>query len=222
MEAQATYTPEQRSSEWFNQRIGKFTSSEIYKLMTEPRAKAAKDAGELSEGAKTYVRKKIAEQYGFIPDYTTEAMAWGVEQEFYAKAWYEKLTGNRVAECGFIEVSPTYGGSPDGKVFEGIAQGALEVKCPFSSEHHIGHCMIDSAEYFKIEYPEYYWQCVSHMIVLNVEWCDFVSFDSRIDKEIGLFVFRLELDKADAERLKAKVQKATEYLNEVKTKLKLA
>ena len=37
---------EQGSEQWLQARKGRFTSSQIYKLMTEPRTKAAREAGE--------------------------------------------------------------------------------------------------------------------------------------------------------------------------------
>ena len=42
---------------WHAARSGKFTPSELYRLMTEPKNKQEK----ISEGAKTYVKEKIAE-----------------------------------------------------------------------------------------------------------------------------------------------------------------
>ena len=52
----------QRSQAWFNARVGKFTSSEIYKLMTQPQTKAARENGELSETTKSYIMSKVAEE----------------------------------------------------------------------------------------------------------------------------------------------------------------
>ena len=41
----------QNSPEWYNARLFHFTSSELYKLMTEPRSAADKAAGKLSATA---------------------------------------------------------------------------------------------------------------------------------------------------------------------------
>ena len=51
----------QNNPDWYQDRLFHFTSSELYKLLSEPREKAKKEAGELSESAKTYVYDKISE-----------------------------------------------------------------------------------------------------------------------------------------------------------------
>ena len=211
---------EQRSVEWLDERKGKFTSSEIFKLMTEPRSKAAKDAGELSEGAKTYVKTKLAEQVGgFIPSFDNDSMAWGTQQEYYAKEAYFNITGKRIIDCGFIE-HPTmnffYGGSPDG-IIEDL-KGCVEIKCPYN---HIEHCLIDSPEYFKVNLPNYYYQCISHMILTESEYCVFLSYDPRI-KDLGLFQFILPVDYIEVNRVLEKILKAHRYMNTLKQQLQLA
>ena len=55
------YDVAQGGEEWQKLRLGKFTSSEIYNLMTEPRAKKDKEAGEMSQTAKTYIKEKTTE-----------------------------------------------------------------------------------------------------------------------------------------------------------------
>lgn len=218
-----TNTAPQRSLEWYEVRKGKFSSSEIYKLMTDPTAAEAKKGEVLSKGAKTYVRTKIAEVIGHVPDsFTSEAMVWGIEQEHKAKHWYSKLTGHKVEDQNFIPFCEYYGGSPDGKVItlEGVI-GALEIKCPFDSTKHIEYCLIDSAEYFKACFPNHYWQCVSHMLILGASFCDFVSFDERIDKEIGLFQFRLERNLDDENLMLDKIKKAQHHRIELLVKLGL-
>lgn len=213
----------QRSLEWYEIRKGKFSSSEIHRLMTDPTAAEAKKGEVLSKGAKTYVKQKIAEVYGYVPDeFTSEAMVWGVEQEHKAKHWYSVLTGNKVEDENFIAYCEYYGGSPDGKVItpEGVI-GALEIKCPFDSTKHIDHCLIDTQEKFKSGFPKYYWQCVSHMLILDAAFCDFVSFDERIDKEIGLFKFRLERNQEEENLMLDKIRQAQKYRIELLVKLGL-
>ena len=213
---------EQQTKEWYEARNAKFTSSCVYKLITEPRTKEAKERGDLSETAKTYILEKVVEEIGgFIPDFENAATKWGNDNEGLAVLWYSTKTGNPVERVGFEAVNEYYGGSPDRKVMDGIIPGALEVKCPYASVHHLEHCLIDSPEYFKKNHPNYYWQCISHMITLDVKFCDFVSFDPRIDHEIGLFIFRLDYQKEDAELLKKKLKKANEYKEQLKNKLKI-
>jgi len=52
----------QRTPEWIQSRMGRFSCSQLHRLMTEPKAKADKEAGKLSDGAITYVMECIAEK----------------------------------------------------------------------------------------------------------------------------------------------------------------
>jgi hypothetical protein len=215
----------QRTDFWNAQRKYKFTSSSIHKLMSEPKSTEDKAKGLLSGTAKSYILEKIAQELdGFIPDVVSEATVWGIEKEDKARKWYEKLTGNVWQAVGFEKYNEFYGGSPDGKV---IAQdgsvGALEIKCPYNSVNHLKHCLIDSADYFRKEHAEYYWQCVSHMVTLgkDIKFCDFVSFDDRIQKNIGFFIFRLKRDIQVENQMLVKIEKANEYKLEIMRKFKL-
>jgi hypothetical protein len=206
----------QGSEEWKALRRYRFTSSMIFKLLTEAKDKEAKSNGELGKTAKTYVIEKVTlELGGYVPEFENDAMEWGTEQEPKARTWYQQLTGFEVQPVGFIIRDNFYGGSPDNKVVDNTLtvnkNGALEIKNPSNSVNHIKHCLIDSAEYFKKEHPNYYWQCVSHMLTLGVPWCDFVSFDERIDYDCGFFRFRLYRDEADVNLLTSKIKKAAEY-----------
>jgi hypothetical protein len=221
----------QRTDEWHQARKYRFTSSSIYKLLTEPRSKAAKDAGELSETSKSYILEKIVQEVGgYLPEFSSKATEWGNEHEDDAAYWYQVKTSNRLGEIQFCEVNEFYGGSPDRAVIDtrlcdpldqDTVNGALEIKCPYNSVNHLQHCLIDSAETFKAKHPDYYWQCMSHMITLNVDWCDFVSFDPRIDHPIGLFIFRLERNQDDAELLLSKLEAANAYKMDLKIQLGL-
>jgi hypothetical protein len=214
----------QRTEQWFDARKYKFTSSNMWRLMTEPRSKEAKESGELSETAKEYIMEKVVEEIGgFIPEYETNAMVYGSEHEAQAKYWYQLKTGLEIVEVGFQEVNEFYGGSPDCLVMDRTTGeiGALEIKCPYNSTNHLWHCMIDSYEYLKRNHKEYFWQCVSHMITANVDFCDFVSFDPRIDNEIGFFRYRLFKKEEDVKSLMEKLDKANQYKLELKLKLGL-
>jgi hypothetical protein len=207
---------EQRSDEWFLARRGKFTSSQIYRLTTEPKSKEAKEKGELSEGARTYILECIAESIGGeIPKFSSMATERGNELEPQAKIKYAYETGNKVFGISFIEKNEYYGGSPDAKVEEGDIIGGLEIKCPFNSSIHLEHCLISSAEYFKANFKEYYWQCVSHINLMDVAWCDFVSYDPRINHDKCFHVFRLHRDEKELEFLNNKIQKAIEVKQEL-------
>lgn len=216
----------QQTEEWYQARRYKFTSSSIYKLMTEPKTKGAKEKGELSETAKTYIMEKIAEKVGgFIPDAKGPALDWGNENEDKAREAYAKQTGNTLEQVGFIKVTDFFGGSPDNIVLNNLVAedhlGGLEIKCPYNTVNHMWHRLINSPEYFKACHADYYWQCVSHMKVLDVNWCDFVSYDPRLSDGHSLFIFTLKRNKEVEEQMMSRIEKAVEYKNNLMAQLNI-
>lgn len=196
---------EQRSAEWFDLRRGKITSSEFHKIMGD---------GKVRE---TYLLEKIAESMGGeSPAASGAAIDWGVDLEDTAVEVYEARTGNKVDKCSFISISDFYGGSPDGRVGE---EGAIEIKCPFGSANHFKYGLITSDAEFKKAKPDYYYQCVSHMIVTGAKWCDFISFDPRVYAEYMMFVYRLHRNEDEIENMLEKLDSAIKFIEETKKKL---
>lgn len=202
------------SPDWFKLRQGAFTASEIYRLMAEPRYSEDKKAGNLSEGANTYILEKVHEKISGITtsnisNYATE---WGNEYEPLALEWYAKLTGNLV-EPPYLVFHPTIDGfscTPDSFV---NMDGLTEVKCPANGANHFKHCFITNDKYFRKNHANYYWQCMAQMEITGREWCDFVSFDPRINSDLGFFSYRLHFDAEAAALLIDKVTKAKELFN---------
>lgn len=210
MDATANHTMIQGSAEWHAIRLGKFTSSEIYRLMSEPKLKAEKEAGELSDGAKTYVLEKVHETLTGeqSPAFDSMATVWGVQNEPIARAWYERINNVQVQQLGFTEASPSYGGSTDGLVGE---DGGIEIKCPFNGSNHLEHCLIDGLPYMKQYFKDHYWQCVSNMLLNGRAWWDFISFDPRLNYDSGFFQFRIVPPQEDIDLLAKKVAQAVEF-----------
>jgi exodeoxyribonuclease (lambda-induced) len=198
---------EQRSEEWFQMRRGRITSSEIYKIMGK--------GEELSETAKTYLLEKVCELYGGVTEPATgAALTWGTELEPVAIEYYEKLTKAKVEKASFIPVGDHYGGSPDGLIPK---EGIIEVKCPFKSANHFKHGMINTPEKFKKIAPNYYYQCISNMICAEARWCDFISYDPRVQEDYQMFIFRLHLSTEEATAVMDRVEVA---FNHMKTLVK--
>ena len=205
---------EQRSEEWFNIRKGKITGSELHKIM------GGKEES-LSQTAKTYLLEKVTEVYGgFASPATGPAVQWGVELESVAIEYYQGKTNNTVEKCSFIPVDGNYGGSPDGKV--GEKEGGIEVKCPYNSANHFKHGLINSPESFKEIATNYYYQCISHIICLDAKWCDFISFDPRVNEDATMFIYRLERDEEEIDAIKAKVEVAVAYMSTLKVQIQEA
>jgi exodeoxyribonuclease (lambda-induced) len=113
----------QRTLEWHNQRLGKFTASEIYKLM------GIKALG--LTGQSYAFDKAVEELFGEVEsNFVSYDMERGIELEPLAFAKFKELKSFDfidVAECGFFDLGFNAGASPDGLVGE---DAILEIKCP--------------------------------------------------------------------------------------------
>lgn len=207
---------EQGTIEWKEARCGFFSSSENWKLIGTGKKNPFTEVG------MTYIKNKLGEKITGIPieSQDSKATLWGKTYEPMAREWYCKKYGMVVDEVGFM-THPTiknFGGSPDGltyKVGSGNDAGNLEIKCPMVYANHIDHLRIKSAEYFKAEFPDKYWQCVSNMVVCGLTYTDFVSFDPRMNSKMGLFVFRLEPSAEDASLLIERIELANAQLDKL-------
>jgi putative phage-type endonuclease len=203
---------EQRSQEWFDLRKGKITSSEIYKIMGDAKGKEL-----LTETAKSYLLEKVSESLGgFSAPAVGAALEWGTDLEDTAREIYQAKTGNITTKCSFIAVNDFYGGSPDAIV---EPEGVIEIKCPYGSANHFRYGLINSAADLKKAATGYYYQCMSHMIVTGAKWCDFISFDPRVDADYMMFVYRLERDEEEIANMRNKIDIAIEYMAEIRQKL---
>ncbi len=57
------------------------------------------------------------------------------------------------------------------------------------------------------------------MNVTGAKWCDFVSFDPRVDPNYMLFVYRLNRNEDEIKFMNEKIQVAVEYMIEISNKL---
>mgnify|MGYP003352830212 FL=1 len=203
---------EQRSQEWFDLRKGKITSSEIHKIMGDGKGKEL-----LTETAKSYLLEKVSESLGgFSAPVIGAALDWGTDLEDTARELYQAKTGNITSKCSFIAVDDFYGGSPDAIV---EPEGVIEIKCPYGSANHFKHGLITSAAELKKTSSAYYYQCMSHMLVTGAKWCDFISFDPRVDTDYMMFVYRLERDEEEIANIRSKIDISIQYMAEIREKL---
>ena len=197
---------QQGSAEWIQERLGRFTASEIHKLIP-----SGKGGNVFSETGKTYILEKLVElETGFpASEIYGPALDWGTEHEPMAREWYTKLTGNVVQEAYFEPYGTHAGGSPDGLVGE---LGIIEIKCPFKTVNHFKYRMARKAD----DLPaEYFWQIQMNLLCTGRSWCDFVSFDPRVrTKELGIFILRVSAGKSEQELLKSRIADAVLLLNQ--------
>lgn len=194
---------EQGTPEWHQQRLGKVTASRIADVMA--RTKSGYGAGRANYMAELLVERLNGQA---TEGFTNAAMQWGTEQEPHARAEYEFITLQDVETVGFIDhpsVAMT-GASPDGLIG---SDGLVEIKCPTSKTH------IEFLETEKIA-DRYIKQMHWQMICTGRGWCDFVSYDPRIQiPEMRIAMQRVELDPDLASEITAEVEK---FLDELKAR----
>lgn len=214
----------QRNTEWHQVRLGRFTASEFSRLMSEPKSKADKEAGKLSQGAMTYVMEKVSEYLTNKPakdEFDSKYTQWGEEYEPLAKSIYEAVFDRKVTLSGFIELEDAFGGSPDGLVNE---DGVLEIKCPYTITSHLGHLLMTTPSDLKAEKPDYYWQCLGYLLITDREWCDFISYHPHFPAKLQLKRITInrdsELIRNDLDRLDEKLTAAEKEFNNILTLIK--
>lgn len=183
----------QGTQDWFDVRNGKVTASRIKDVMNwlKP-TKTEAEAGIRREGQKRidYKTELIAEMLTgeAMPHFVSDAMKWGIEQEALAATNYELASDESVMPVGFVyhPAIERAGASPDRLVGK---DGLLEVKCP-NTTTHIEWILAGVVP------EEHRKQMYFQLRCCEREWCDFVSFDSRLPKRYQLFQKRLMADEA--------------------------
>ncbi|MCP3680148.1 MAG: YqaJ viral recombinase family protein [Gammaproteobacteria bacterium] len=197
---------EQGSKEWLELRVGKVTASKFKDVMTNGRGDKP------SATAKTYMIKLVSEilRGEPMPFFENEAMKWGTETEPQARAMYELKNGVDVKEVAFVELNEFVGVSPDGLVGD---DGLLEIKCP-NTETQIKRFLDD------VGLPkDYEAQVQGQLWVTGRDWCDFVSFDPRIDVEASYIQTRVYRDEEYIAKLEKKVSIFVGEMKEMINKL---
>ena len=179
--------PRQHTVDWYKNRLGHFTGSQVGRLMKKGRGKDA----DWSADAITYIKEVVAERlinpvvldipdlFDQYLDFTTASskmMAWGNDNEDKALKAYATLTKREITACGAIqhESIKTFWDSPDGLLLD--ANGAVEVKCPAPKAHALYLINVKTPEDLLAVKPEYYWQCFAHMAVSGAEFTDWMSY----------------------------------------------
>jgi putative phage-type endonuclease len=170
---------EQRSAEWYGQRLGKATASRISDVV-------ARTKSGWSALRTNYAADIIAERLTGQPcaNYVSAAMAWGIAHEDEARLAYADRCGLIVERAGFVDHPEIdwSGASPDGYV---DTVGLVEIKCPNVATH------LDALLGAPIP-AEHLLQMQWQMACTGREWCDYVSFDPRLPPSMQLHVRRVE------------------------------
>lgn len=195
---------EQRTDLWFSQRLGRFTASEIIKLL---------GVRGLGETGKTYAIEKAIEQlYGEMEEnFISYDMGRGIETEPLAFEKFKQLKGLEfldVETCGFFELDENSGASPDGLVSD---NAILEIKCPKSTTFFklVATNEIDA---------KYYAQMQMQMMCTGREKAYFFNYliHEGIEYHHEIIVERdEELIKKIASRLVEAIEIKNEYINKI-------
>jgi hypothetical protein len=212
-------------------RIGKFTASRIDDLFSEPKLKADKEAGKLSDTAMKYVYEKLSEiTTGTVRKMDNWSLEWGNN--------WEPVAAGKILESfpdfvylgkenpEFFPYSDFSGGSPDGHHNNGRVVD--EIKCPENPAIHIAYCMIENNEQLRKASKDYY-----HQIQMNMA-CVAKKFGYKFDEMRGLFtsycplinqpykdVHHVEIfpDMEFYKKLPVVIQKAEEMLAEILSRM---
>jgi hypothetical protein len=210
-------TIEHKTEEWFRARSGKFTPSELHRLMTEPKSKSEV----LSVGAISYIKEKIAET--LIEDFTDEsqftnqATAWGNAYEDEAISIFSELCDKEIIKPGFISANDYFGGTPDGIAADNSF--GIEVKCPYNPAIHLDNLFLDPVEFAKAR-KEYYYQIQGYAILTGIEDWYFISYDPRQQSQFQLRHLHIPKDKAISEKIEQKLKLANDYKQKLINNLK--
>ena len=214
--------PTQHSLDWYRVRLGRFTGSQVGRLMKSGRGKDE----EFSKDALAYINEVVAErmlnpsvvmmdelfeEYLLQVTASSKALAWGNDQEMNARGVYVSITKRKVTSCGAIQFCDYFADSPDGLCIED--NGAIEIKCPQNKTHTDYLVGVHDAESLKAIKPEYYWQCMAHMTVSGADWCDWMSYCPFSKKP--LHVVRIERDSSAIATLLDRLELAEQRANEM-------
>lgn len=197
----------QGSEEWKQFRCGKITSSRFRDVMSKGKGSEPSRTrlSYLYEIAAEIITGKVADNY------ISPAMEHGTLCEPLARIEYEEREALPVQQVGIIE-HPKYNNitsSPDGFIGE---NGLLEIKCPKTSTQI--QYVLDGV--FPSEYQA---QVQGQLWICEREWCDFVSFDPRIEGPSQYFKIRVNRDEEYIEKLKNGVDLFITDLNKILERL---
>lgn len=174
--------------EWKRKRLGKITAS-CFGMV-----KKLKTTGQWGDTALSYLYDLVGEHLTGQPsdNFTgSKATEWGNFYEADALKAYTKRTGKKVQPSKFLPSSmPWVGGTPDGFVGE---KGLVEAKCPLTFKNHLRTVIKRTVP------DEYLQQVLGQLWLSGREWCDFVSYDPRIEGAHGLVIVRVKAADYQAE-----------------------
>lgn len=163
--------------EWVKARVGCLGASMMPTVMLPPNRDGTEKAAKIA-----LLKDMVAERLvGYAKDhYVTPAMQWGLQWEAEAKLKYEAVSGNLLADAGWIEhpLLEFAGATPDALI---DSDGVLEVKCPTTATHMDWRLAGVVPE-------EYRPQMAFQLLCTRRRYAHFISFDPRVTPDLQVFV----------------------------------
>lgn len=169
-----------------------------------------------SDTCNSYIYEKVGEILTMSPHMISgQAIDWGNEYEEAAIIRYEELNNVKIQRVGFLAYSEMAGSSPDGLVGE---DGVLEIKAPFNPKNHAQSLVTQT--FYNTDHE---WQVQGHLLVTGRNWCDFVTYDPRVQDEALQFnCIRVKRDEEKIEAIKDRLEEVKIKLEELMSKYELS
>lgn len=218
---------EQHTLDWYRSRIGRITGSQVGRLMKKGRNDV------FGEDAKTYIYQLAAERTmspDILMDDTefekyleqvnveTKAMRFGTDMESVARDTYCLLKDVQCEEVGLCDhfSIEAFSSSPDGLVYTSEGLVALEIKCPVQSTFMRYKTEIRNNETLLKVKPEYFYQCMAHMMCTNAIRTDFIVFNPY--QEDSIHIVSILPDEAVFQEMQNRIENANTVINHITNK----
>ena len=163
---------QQRSKEWFEARRGRFTASEIHRILGKEGLK-----GTIGAIDSMGFEKAVESCFGIdeAESFLSADMQRGVDLEPVAFELFKErkeLDFLDVEECGFYKIGENAGASPDGLIkTNGVITSVLEIKCP----KHLKFFKLVANGASEIDF-KYIAQMNMQMLATNTGECSFFNY----------------------------------------------
>lgn len=175
---------------WYRARLGNITGSNVGLLMKNGRSDVFSETGKsylYQLAAERVMNKNVINDDELFAEYLkqteadSKAIRWGNEQEKNARELFAEITGNQVVEVGSCKHPeiPNFASSPDGFFYDehtGI-KSCLEIKCPNQATYMRYKSDIYNNDSLLAVKPEYFYQCMSHMMCTGASETYFIAYN---------------------------------------------
>lgn len=212
-----------KHQKWLESRKGFITGSNFSKLVSMPKTKAEKEAGELGQTGKSYILGVVGNILGAPnKELKLPSFEWGKKYEPYAVEAVEKklnvIVKNKNDDQKFLTMTDHIGLTPDGLINDDCG---LEIKCPENHENHTKALLLESAEDLKKMNPLAYWQSLGGLLVTGRSSWYFCSYFHFFNDPYKLKLLKIKREevKADLVILQNRLSAAVKYKELILNKL---